>query len=88
MARPKKETDDLQQEETTQLPGISQEFECWNVDIKVTKPIDPETGEHERKVTITKKGTDPARVTIIDQKHADVLNAQVENTKQYFYPKS
>jgi hypothetical protein len=87
MAKAKTSTEEVEQKEPT-LPGVSKEYECWNVTVTVTTPINLETGEKERKVTFEKKGTEPARITVIDDRHADILNQQVENTKQYYYPKN
>lgn len=62
-------------------------FECWNVEVTYKKVQNPETFEVESVPEFKKKGDAPVKITHIEQHHADTLNAQVGNSKQYYYPK-
>jgi hypothetical protein len=92
MAKAKKEALDLEQElnEVPQEldPNRTQPFELWDIRVDYKREQNPDTFEIETKPVITKKGDKPVRVTHIEQRHADILNAQAENSKQYYFPKS
>jgi hypothetical protein len=94
MAKAKKEALDLEQElnevpEVVELdPNRTQPFELWDISVDFKKEQNPETFEVETIPVITKKGDKPVRITHIEQRHADILNSQAQNSKQYYYPKS
>jgi hypothetical protein len=63
-----------------------QPYELWNVDVKYKSYQDEDFRVH-RTAEFTKKGDKPVRVTHIEQRHAETLNAQSENSKQRLYLK-
>lgn len=61
-------------------------FECWNAEPVYKHRFNPDTGKDDRYlVEVKKKGFQPRYVTNMEQRHADDLNAQVENSGFYYF---
>jgi hypothetical protein len=68
-------------------PSGLKKFECWQARPEYLFRMNPKTGEQERYLAdIEKTGAKPLFTTHIEQHHADTLNAQVENSGQYYFP--
>lgn len=72
--------------EADEAPTGLKKFECWQARPKYLFRMDPETGQQERYLAeVEKTGAKPLFTTHIEQHHADTLNAQVENSGQYYF---
>ena len=63
------------------------DFELWNVTVKEEWKLNEQMNKVKIQTPV-KKGTEPVRIARIEQRHADVLNAQFANTNQYYYLKT
>jgi rubrerythrin len=64
-----------------------QDFELWNVTVE-TKTTLNENMDKVVTNTPVKKGEKAVRTVRIEQRHADELNAQFTNSKQFYYLKA
>lgn len=69
-------------------PFESGDYEEWKVTISHKTILDDDLNKKVVVTAIDKTGEKPIRTTRIESRHADALNAQVENRRTYYYLKS
>ena len=63
------------------------QFELWKAEAEYKFRFNEDTGQQERYLANVRKiGTSYINRTWIEQRHADELNTQVENSGFYYYP--
>lgn len=64
----------------------SQKYECWKAKPVYKFSISEETGEKEKKLEkVEKIGEKPISTHSMEERHADILNAQVDNSGVYYF---
>lgn len=61
-------------------------YECWKAKPVYKFSINEDTGEKEKTLTgIDKVGDKPTSINSMEEKHAEILNSQVDNSGVYYF---